>query len=145
MQEVVPVGTSRVAQVDNGYMIAIAIFRHHAIIAEQIPFRVSREEGHPRCTGVFDAGVEPVCRFSHTRRADHEGMDIARIDQRNGVPLSLTAAHNPLFGREILSYPPLFRLKRDMEIHLPNLPFRCPTSRPVLSVSDRFGLNVEAV
>ena len=126
-------------------MVTIAIFRHHAIIAEQIPFRVGREEGHPRCAGILNARIEPIRRLSHACRADHKGMDITGINQCDGVVSSLTADHNALFGRAIHSPAPFFRFKRNMEIHFPNLPFRCPTSRSVLSVSDCSGFDVEAV
>ena len=44
VKQIVPIGAGRVAQVNHRNVVTVTVFRHHAIIAEQISFCIGGQE-----------------------------------------------------------------------------------------------------
>ena len=105
--------------------------------------------------------IEPICRFTDTRRADHKSMDVACVDQSRGLALVANASHHDALWERILHdlavllakaflfdearhrrsttvlrlLSPFLRSERDVAIGLGDLALVRPPRRSVLTVA----------
>lgn len=80
MQEVEAIALGGIAKVDDGNSVAVAVFCDASVIAKNVAFGIGREKRHPAGQRIFQAGIKPVGRLANTRRANHDGVNIAGVD-----------------------------------------------------------------
>ena len=146
MEQIVPVAARRVAQIDDRYLIAIAVPGDSPVIPDNISLGIGTEEAHPGRTGIFNAGVQPISGLADAGRADHQHVDIPGVNHGSGTRLAVGAAHhNSLLRRQVLSLPPLLWRKRDMLIHGADFRLGRPAGGTMLAVAHGFVLDVVQV
>ena len=141
-QKIEPVRPGGVAQVDDGHLVAVVLFRDGPIVPGQIPLGVQGQEAHPAGAGIFQVGIQEEGRLAHARRANHEAVDVVTVHQGSDLALpALGAQHQPLHLGEILSPPPPGGVEGDAVEGFPDLRRHGPAGGAVLAVAHRLGFD----
>ncbi|GFI31660.1 hypothetical protein IMSAGC013_03058 [Lachnospiraceae bacterium] len=141
-QDIVSIGPGRIPQIQDGYLVAIVFFCNPCIVSEQVSLGIRTEKAHTAGAGIFDTGIEKVRRFADTGSADHQKMDVAGINQGRDASMGkLSAHHDSLSLRQVLSLSPQLWFVWDMGVGLFNLHICGKTGGPILPVPHGFGFD----
>ena len=175
VQEVEPVRTGGVPQVDDPHPVTVAFLGDAPVIPHHIAFGVRGEEGHPAGHGVFQARVQPVGGLAHASGTDHDGMNVPGVHQGVGgaglgerlsgvlahpahhqiphhpeqvvgqMTVCLTSNHDTLFFGQVFSFPPQLWLEGNVEVCHLDFSLGGPSGSTVLAMSHGLCLDVQVV
>ena len=142
-QQVVPIGSCGIPQVDHGDLVAIVFAGHGAVVPGQVSLGIQCQIAHAAGAGIFQIWIQKEGGFANTACADHQAVDIVAIHQCcNMIFPAKTAQHQALLSRQMFSLPPEFWLEGYMAICFLNLPLRRPAGGAVLPVTHSFALDI---
>ena len=129
-----------IPQVNDGNVVSVILGGDGAVVTHDIALGIGRQEGHPRSTGVFDIGIEPVCGFTDTCRTDHHTVHISCIDKSNRIFTNGFTSYDDalLFRSAFFIRSPFVRLIRNVLVGFLDLFLGSPSCRAVLTLSDGF-------
>ena len=141
VEHIGPIGAGGISQVDHRHLIAIALLCDGAVVAVDVAFGVGHQKAHPGGAGVLQIGVEVVGGLAHAGSADHQAVNIRRIDEGGGLfPPHLGTDNQALLFRQVTVLPPLLRKKGNRQVGVVDLLRGRPASGPVLAVPHWAGL-----
>ena len=141
VEHIGPIGAGGISQVDHRHLVAIALLCDGAVVAVDVAFGVGHQKAHPGGAGVLQIGVEVVGGLAHAGGADHQAVNIRRIDEGGGLfPPYLGTDNQSLLFRQVTVLPPLLRKKGNRQVGVVDLLWGCPASGPVLAVPHWAGL-----
>ncbi len=94
LEHIVSVGAGGISKIDDRHMVAVVVAGNGAIVAVQVAFGVGSQKAHAAGAGIFQIGVQKECRLAHTRRTNHEAVDVIGIHQRRDFVLCSCAAED---------------------------------------------------
>ena len=117
MEHIGPIGAGGISQVDHRHLIAIALLCDGAVVAVDAAFGVGHQKAHPGGAGVPRLGVEVVGGLAHAGSADHQAVNIRRIDEGGGLfPPHLGTDNQSLLFRQLTVLSPLLRKKGNRQV-----------------------------
>ncbi|KAF5029600.1 hypothetical protein DSECCO2_646880 [anaerobic digester metagenome] len=144
LEHIVAVGTGGISKVNDRHMVAVVVTGNGAIVAVEVPLGISGQKTHAAGAGIFQIRVQEKGRLAHTRRANHEAVDVIGVHQRRDLIFrSCTAEDDALLRNsgEAFSLPPQLRLEGNVLINAFDFLLGGKARRAMLAIAHRAGLD----
>ena len=134
---------SRIAQVDDGHIVAVAVLCNRTVISSQVTLAVQRQPAHTGGAGIFQIGVQEKCGLANTAGTDHEAVNVIAVHQCGELlRLPLATEDQSLLRGEILSFALLSDLEGHMGIGLPDFLVGGPSGCTMLPIAHSAGFDI---